>query len=62
MTIHTRLSTWVIVVSILITAFSAFPSWPSVITHALNVPILAFALWLAHWEGRNEGRKEGREQ
>jgi hypothetical protein len=52
MTIHTRLSTWVVVVSILITAFSAFPSWPSALLHLANVPVLALALWLAHHEGR----------
>ena len=51
MTIHTRLSTWVVVFSIMITAFSAFPSWPSALMHIANIPILALALWLAHNEG-----------
>jgi hypothetical protein len=50
MTFHTRLSTWIVVVSIIITAFSAFPSWPSFWIHVANVGVLALALTAAHHE------------
>lgn len=52
MVIHTRLSTWVVVASVVITGFTAFPSWPSFWIHLANIPVLALALWLAHHEGK----------
>jgi hypothetical protein len=48
----TRISTWIVVLSLFITAFSAFPSWPSFWMHAANVPVLLLALIVAHHEGR----------
>jgi hypothetical protein len=52
----TKISTWIVVVSIVITAFSAFPSWPSIWLHTLNVPLLILALAQAHHEGRRSVR------
>ena len=50
--IHTRLSTWVAVGSIVLTAFTAFPSWPSLWAHVFNVLILYAVIVLARQEGK----------
>ena len=54
MKIHTRLSTWFVVVSVLMTTFTAFPSWPSAVVHVINIAVLGLALWLARNEGKGE--------
>jgi hypothetical protein len=57
---HTRLSTWLVVASILITAFAAFPSWPSFWIHVFNIFVLVLVLFVAHGEGRqDEKHKQG---
>lgn len=45
-------STWVVVLSVLLTAFTAVPYGYSIWIHLLNPFILAFALIWAHHEGR----------
>ncbi|WP_156927838.1 hypothetical protein [Bradyrhizobium sp. Tv2a-2] len=52
--IHTRPSTWLGIGSVVMTAFSAFPSWPSLSMHALNVGIIAAIIWQARREGRQQ--------
>jgi hypothetical protein len=54
----TRFSTWIVVVSIIITSFSAFPSWPSFLLHSANVLVLLLALVVAHHEGKRIGSKK----
>jgi hypothetical protein len=51
--IATRPSTWLVVVSIVFTAFSALPTLASFVLHVLNVGVLALAIWRAHHEGRH---------
>ena len=52
--VHTRPSTWIAVAIALLTAFSAFPSWPSALAHLASWALLALALWQARREGHHD--------
>ena len=47
MTFHTKLSTWVAVVSLLLTTFSALPTLTSLCLHAVNVPVLVLLVYVS---------------
>jgi hypothetical protein len=52
MMIHTRPSTWIAVLSVLITAFAALPTWPSFFIHVANIGVLIVLVWAARHEGK----------
>jgi hypothetical protein len=55
--VHTRPSTWLAVTVALLTAFSAFPSWPSAFAHLASWGILALALLQARREGKHDAER-----
>ncbi len=47
-----KVSTWMIISSVLLTTFMAQPTFASLIVHALNVLLLIATIWVAHHESK----------
>lgn len=47
-----KVSTWMIICSVVLTTFMAQPTLASLIVHALNVLLLMATIWVAHHESR----------
>jgi hypothetical protein len=58
MTLHTKLSTWIAVVSVILTAFVTLPTFHNMVLVAANIGVLALLIWVAHQEGRSAHKKE----
>jgi hypothetical protein len=58
MTLHTKLSTWIAVVSVILTAFVTLPTFHNLLLVGANIGVLALLIWVAHHEGRRHKENE----
>jgi hypothetical protein len=54
-TFHTKLSTWLVVASLILTAFIALPTWHNISIGAIIVVLQVVLVWQARREGRDSG-------